>query len=334
MKSTLLIVDDEPALSEILKKHLHREGYEVLTATNGREALALVRQHGNIRLLLLDLKMPGMSGLDCLKKLRRLRGIKSTPAAVIMTAYGNPSSAREAMSLGAVDYLTKPFDLRQVSMVAREVLSRQAVRKLVYVPILHTSHDMGTLAGSMKETFVRKFGPKKWEGHVKAIDEMWTGIGEKIRRLDLPWDRVKVYQDGLPVCAKEREIVADLAKTGSPNHRLVQGLLHRGATLVGTEDPQLLVKEYQHYKRIMTSKNHAERERLIHQFEREEKDLMMKRDQFIRNRIETTLKGDEIGILFMGLLHRVDEQLPSDIEVSYLIDRLPFRRSFEMEMVA
>lgn len=207
-------------------------------------------------------------------------------------------------------------------------------RKLVYVPILHTYSDMGTLAGSMKETYVRKFGEKKWQEHVTVIDEMWQSIKTRIRDAGLPYERVKIYQDGLPVCGKEKEIIRDLAKKGSPNHRLVEWMMHRGATIMGTEDPHLLLAEYNYLKKILHSKNHGARERLSRAYERVSGALLRKRDQAIRDRIDVTLKRGETGVLFIGLLHRVDELLPPDVQVAYLIHRLPFRRSFEMEQVA
>ncbi|OGQ68897.1 MAG: hypothetical protein A3F89_03800 [Deltaproteobacteria bacterium RIFCSPLOWO2_12_FULL_50_11] len=163
---------------------------------------------------------------------------------------------------------------------------------------------------------------------------MWLGIRKRLRTLKLPFRKVKVYQDGLPVCGKEKEIIRDLAKRGSPNHELVLWLIQQGAMVVGTEDPRLLVREYTHLKKIMESKTHQERERLVHEFEKEADELLKKRDQRIRDQIVLTLRSGETGVIFLGLLHRVDEILPPEIKISYLIHRLPFRRSFEMEMVA
>lgn len=204
-------------------------------------------------------------------------------------------------------------------------------RELIYVPILHTTSDMGTLADSMQERYIKKFGKTKWREHVQGIGEMWKEIRRKIRRLKLSYEKVKVYQDGLPICDKEKEIIAELAKKGSPNHKLVQWMMRQGATLVGTEEPKLLVREYNHLRRIMNSKRHQEREKLIHEFKKESQELLLERDKRIGEQIDATLKQGETGVLFIGLLHRVDEMLPSDVKVHYLIHRLPFRRSFEAE---
>lgn len=117
----ILIVDDEPELCKVLKKVLEKEGYRVLTATKGQKALSLLKKE-KIHLLLLDLKMPDIGGLELLKRIRGKGKIKNPVPAVILTAYGSLSSAREAMELGAVDYLTKPFDLDEVKSIVREVL--------------------------------------------------------------------------------------------------------------------------------------------------------------------------------------------------------------------
>lgn len=119
--SQVLVIDDEPELCKILQKVLKKEGYHVLTATTGRKALSLLKKE-KIHLLLLDLKMPMLGGLELLKKIRGKDKKKNLVPAVIITAYGSLSSAREAMELGAVDYLTKPFDLDEVKSVVREVL--------------------------------------------------------------------------------------------------------------------------------------------------------------------------------------------------------------------
>lgn len=331
---TILIVDDEVALCKVLQKTLAREGYSCLIAKDGLEALKIIKKQ-KINLILLDLQMPYMNGLEFLQKATK---INKLPPTIILTAYGSLSSAREAMQLGATDYLTKPFDLNEVVRVVKENLKEpleaHPLKKLIYIPILHTSHDMGSMAGAMKETYVKKFGEQKWQEHVQVIGEMWDGIKKRIEALNLPFNHVKVYQDGLPECGKEKEIVRELAGKGSPNHQIVQWLIDQGAQLVGTEDPKLLLEEYNHIKKISEAKTHQEKEKLIQNFTKGGEKLLRKRDEKIRNQILTTLKNGETGILFIGLLHRVDELLPKKMNVTYLIHRLPFRRRFEMEMVA
>lgn len=206
-------------------------------------------------------------------------------------------------------------------------------RRLIYIPILHTQHDMGSLAASAKETYTQKLGKKLWQHHVKAIDEMWVGIKKRIGHLKLPYPRTYIYQDGLPVCGKEKEIVTHLASQGSPNHLILKWLMDRGTAVVGTENPKLLLQEYSFIKQIFQAQNIGQREKIIKAYEKAAPELLKQRDRFICERIDKTLPQGGIGLLFIGLLHRIDELLPSDIRVSYLIYRLPFQRSFEMELV-
>lgn len=123
--ATILVVDDEPELCNVLKKVLTKEGYRVLIATSGRRTLSLLKKEKDIRSILLDLKMPGIDGLDLLKKMKTFWGRRKRPAVIILTAYGSLSSAREAMELGAVDYLTKPFDLEDVKTAVKEALGER-----------------------------------------------------------------------------------------------------------------------------------------------------------------------------------------------------------------
>jgi len=192
---------------------------------------------------------------------------------------------------------------------------------------------MGSLAPQARKTYVNKLGQKLWRHHVQAIDEMWGGIKSKLLRLKLPYKKTYVYQDGLPLCGKETEIIHHLAKQGSPNHLIVEGLVKKGATLVGTEDPGLLKQEYDWIKKILATGNNGQRETLLKEYGKEAPELLKKRDFFIKEQINKTLPLRGVGLLFIGLLHRVDEFLPVDIQVSYLIYRLPFHRGFEMELI-
>lgn len=205
-------------------------------------------------------------------------------------------------------------------------------RRLIYIPILHTQQDMGSLAPEAKKAFVEKLGQKLWRHHLQAIDEMWSGIKKQISRLKLPYKKVSIYQDGLPVCGKEIEIIHHLAKNGSPNHLLVEGIVKKGAALVGTEDPLLLKQEYHWIKQILAAGNNGQKGKLLEEYRKIAPELLKKRDIFIKEKISKTLPLGGVGLLFIGLLHRVDELLPADIQVSYLIYRLPFRRGFEMEL--
>ena len=110
-----------------------------------------------------------------------------------------------------------------------------ATRALTYVPIIHTEVEMGTLARSMRRLTTQKFNREAWKRNEDVITRMWEEIRRTVEEWELPWGHVRLYQDGLPRCGREAEIVADLAGAGSPNHQLLLSLMKKGATLMGTE---------------------------------------------------------------------------------------------------
>ena len=124
-------------------------------------------------------------------------------------------------------------------------------RRLIWIPIVHTQDDMGKLGESVKNEYLRRLGKEQWETHLRAVDAFWTAIRRKIEGLGLDYPRVRIYQDGLPVCDHEEQIVRELADRGNVNQRLIVDLIDRGARLTGTESPQLLMEEYQLNRRIL-----------------------------------------------------------------------------------
>ncbi|MBI4536456.1 MAG: response regulator [candidate division NC10 bacterium] len=103
----IMVVDDEPDAVELLQEFLVAKGYEVLTATAGEEALQKVREE-RPHLILLDVRMPGMNGLEVL---RRVRQIDQEVGVIMVTAVNEEETGREALALGAFDYVVKPLDL-------------------------------------------------------------------------------------------------------------------------------------------------------------------------------------------------------------------------------
>ena len=191
------------------------------------------------------------------------------------------------------------------------------MRRLIYIPIIHTEDDMGSLAEFVKEEYKRKYSRAKLQEHIKAIKNIWNKIQEKVMGLDLEWQKVRIYQDGLPVSSKKEFIVKTLAEKGSINHKLIMELAQKGATIEGTEDPELLKAEYANILKIAQAKSLSERDKLIEQYNRVAGELLLKRDQFIVNRINDTLKKGETGILFLGMMHQVHRLIPRDISIEY-----------------
>ena len=135
------------------------------------------------------------------------------------------------------------------------------MRELIYIPIIHTQVDMGAMAESVKKEYSAKFGKVGWLQHIKSIDGMWDGIRRKIISLNLPYKKVRIYQDGLPVCGKELEIVREIAEKGGMNHKIVLDLVMKGAKLEGTEDPTLLLQEYHNFKQLYQHSDATEKKK-------------------------------------------------------------------------
>jgi len=191
------------------------------------------------------------------------------------------------------------------------------MRKLLHIPIVHTPEDMGSHRAAVKKEYIAKHGLSKWNDHNKIVDKFWQELGKILLTLPVDYTIVKVYQDGLPVFDRELELVEELAKAGSRNYQIILKLLGRGATVVGTEDPNLLIEER---NRLNQNGN------VGYSYD----DLMERRDKYIVQRIVTTLNVGEIGILLIGALHRATDKLPKDIQVYRSISDLR-EKNFEWE---
>jgi hypothetical protein len=260
------------------------------------------------------------------------------------------------------------------------------MRKLIYIPIVHTTADMGSQAKALERAHVQRHGRAEWARTRRLIDEVWEGLRKRLLALDLDYRTMRIYQDGLPVCGRELDIVREVAQAGSRNYALILELLDRGAVVEGTESPDLLREEYERIRsaipirpsaglrtpserrtvprgRMQTglpaegpvcvapacavpgtadrdatgrsaqtgeldtkaeSRKAGPPDQARDECASESERMLRERDEFIARRIDESLKEGEVGILFIGLMHRVDRFLPADIEVQYLIHRLPF----------
>ncbi|MGC9996139.1 MAG: response regulator, partial [Terriglobia bacterium] len=123
-KASLLVVDDENVVRESLGKWFEEEGYMVETATSAREALfKLPSQHWDLALL--DIKMPGMDGLELHRKIRE---VDSEIIVIIMTGYASVETAVQALKDGAYDYITKPFDPDDLARLVRKALEHRKIK--------------------------------------------------------------------------------------------------------------------------------------------------------------------------------------------------------------
>jgi len=186
------------------------------------------------------------------------------------------------------------------------------MRRLIYVPIVHSEADFGSLTHSLRKRYIDRFGLSGWRERVKGIDALWQEIGRRVLALEIDFHKLKIYQDGLPICGRELEIIRELARQGSKNHMLLMELAERGAAIMGTEDAQLLVEEYLRFRHgLEGDSDKGDRAGSA-------EDTLSRRDLYIAKRIRETLGEGETGLLFIGLLHRVDEKLNEDMEITYL----------------
>ena len=119
---TILVVDDDRSIRHLLSEQLKALGYRCATVSNGQEALARLAQQG-VGLVLLDISMPGMSGLDVL---RRVRADHPRTRVIMLTALADSSLATQALRLGADDYMTKPYTLKQLTSRVERALGNKA----------------------------------------------------------------------------------------------------------------------------------------------------------------------------------------------------------------
>jgi hypothetical protein len=177
------------------------------------------------------------------------------------------------------------------------------VKRLIVIPVIHNQADLGSLADSVRAHYARHFGPAVWQEHQRAVAKLWSATRRAIDALRLDFSLVRIYQDGLPICGKEAQIVRELAAAGSLNHQLVLELTGKGADLVGTEDPQLLICEYQLQRRRLSGGAGGKGSGSS---PGEEAELLAARDRFIAARVAATLEERQTGLLFLGAAHRLD----------------------------
>jgi two-component system response regulator (stage 0 sporulation protein F) len=122
MPGKILIVDDQFGIRILLNEVLHKEGYDTFQAANGIQALEVLNNHSP-DLVLLDMKIPGMDGIEILK---RMKVVDPDIRVIIMTAYGELDMIQEAKDLGAMTHFAKPFDIDDIRKAVREYLPIQS----------------------------------------------------------------------------------------------------------------------------------------------------------------------------------------------------------------
>lgn len=193
------------------------------------------------------------------------------------------------------------------------------MRTLIIQQIVHTPADMGSMKDALVEQGKAKLGEVEWEENQKRITEFWDRVDEALDKLEVDWNKVRIYQDGMPVggdaAAKMVEIVAG---QGSRNYQIIKKAIEKGAVVEETESKELLLEEYGYVKKFASAPTDAEKIEALKSYKEAKDELLKKRDAFIAERVDQSLKQGETGILFIGAHHRVQENLPKDIKVEEL----------------
>lgn len=199
-------------------------------------------------------------------------------------------------------------------------------RTLIYIPIIHTDPDLGSLASDVEEKALKLLG-KRWREHERIVRRYWKEIskyfsargGSAFGRENRKVKGVKIFQDGLPVEGKGAQTIVDkLARTGSPNYRLLKRLSDQGAILLKTEDAALLKKEYQITKDLVAKKSLLSTILAFLNYKLRKGRLLKARDDYIAKQIDHQLGEGETGFCFLGAYHEVLPRLTKDIKIVLL----------------
>ncbi len=228
-KPSVLIVDDAQVICNILHEELSKRGYLCSTAFNGNDALAkLVAQHFDV--VLLDIRLPDMSGIDVLA---RIRSNHPNTETIMVTVVSDTDTAVEAMKLGALDYIVKPFNLDRLDATIctiSEIKKHLTERSDYQTPLYLNSEEEN------KQAMEQSFSKMNAIAHgVEAKYELLTGYSyivtqrtiEIAQQLGIPEEEIQRWADGREMLNSERNrlITSSLNKLGrSPLAQSIMGM--------------------------------------------------------------------------------------------------------------
>jgi DNA-binding NtrC family response regulator len=200
-RASILVVEDDAAMREMLREALAEDGYLVETAAGGRIGVDRVKR-GGIDLVVSDVKMPDLDGLDML---REIKAVTPSPYVITITAFGSIDTAIRAVKLGAFDYITKPFDLDQLIMAVQKALGERDLRSEVarLRDEVARSYRFDNIIGkspAMQEVFglIRRLGGSS--ASVLVTGE--SGTGKELVAKSIHWNSPRKGRPFVPVnCA-------------------------------------------------------------------------------------------------------------------------------------
>lgn len=123
MTEKILIVDDSPSTVMLMKFSLEKENYKVLTASNGNDALGVLENTDGVKCVVTDINMPGISGIDLVKKIRETIRYKFVPV-IVLTSADKPDNKRASRRVGATGWIDKPFKPESLLRVVKKTLRK------------------------------------------------------------------------------------------------------------------------------------------------------------------------------------------------------------------
>ena len=188
------------------------------------------------------------------------------------------------------------------------------MRTLIYVPVIHTGADLGSLAKDVKKIGITDLGEDIWNEYRKTVGGFWDAISHYFDSIDV--SGIKIYQDGMVAEGEvAQKIVEEGVRLSSKNYEIVARLLKRGAILVKTEDFRLVKEERDRLLKITQAKNLVKKLFGFIKYKLTKDMLLDIRDKFIVKRINETLNTKDTGIIFIGAYHNIKKRLPKDIQI-------------------
>ncbi|MBZ4654361.1 MAG: two-component system, NtrC family, response regulator AtoC [Peptococcaceae bacterium] len=264
---SILVADDEPSVQSLLKDILLKEGYKVILAGNGEEAVCSFRQYSP-DLVLLDVRMPVMDGIEAFRLIRREN---QEVLIIMMTAYGTIETAVQAMKMGAFDYLVKPFNLEELKVVIKKALEMHSMSAELKTlrQELADKYNLGNIifkSKAMQEVLNLADIVSKSDATVLLRGESGTGKDLLARYIHTHSLRargpfVKIHCGALPETLVESELFGYErgAFTGATTRKPGKFELARGGTLfldeIGEISPVIQVKllhalQYKEFERL------------------------------------------------------------------------------------
>jgi DNA-binding response OmpR family regulator len=215
MSKTILIVDDEPDLCEILSYNFHNAGYDTIVAHSGVEALK--EDFNHVDLVLLDVMMPAMSGIEVARRLRQRQDVKAVPI-IFLTALDSEHDILDGFDAGADDYMSKPFSVKELMARIKAVLARSgsadSVTIATYNQMIVNHEDKsveinGTLVELSRLEFDILWLLMTHRGHVYSREELmreaWpSGVVVSSRTIDVNITRIRKKIEPYSKCLRTR----------------------------------------------------------------------------------------------------------------------------------